>query len=359
MNITPTAALRSWIGLAMILSSSATAVAEETNATHFEQHIRPVLVAKCVQCHGAKKQEGGLRLDSQAALLAGGDSGQVLLAGDPQHSLLFEALKYESFEMPPQGQLPDETIRHFENWISAGGQWPEHTGTLREPTSKITEDDRQWWPFQPVVKREPPQVAEASWARNGIDRFVLARMEQHGLQPAPTADDTTLVRRLYFALLGLPPTPEDIARFVNDDSPTAWNDLVDRLLADERYGEHAARAWLDLVRYSESDGWNQDAYRPHMWRYRDYVVKAFNTDKPYPEFVRQQLAGDEMDRDQPEDLIAAGFLRLGIYEYNQRDARGHWNDIMNEMTDVVGDVFLGLSMSCARCHDHKFDPIPQ
>ncbi len=184
-------------------------------------------------------------------------------------------------------------------------------------------------------------------------------MEARDLTPAPLAESPILIRRLHTNVLGMPPTPQEIDAFVRDNSPLAWESLVDRVLADPRHGEHWARYWLDLVRYSESDGWNQDAYRPHIWRYRDYVVKAFNGDKPYTDFVREQLAGDEMSGDDPEHLAAAGFLRLGIYEYNQRNARGHWNDIMNEMTDVAGDVFLGMSMACARCHDHKFDPIPQ
>jgi hypothetical protein len=326
---------------------------------HFESEIRPVLISKCIQCHGAKKQEGGLRLDSAEALLSGGDSGAAIEIGKPQASVLMEALRYESFEMPPTGQLSARTIAQFEKWIASGAQWPEHSAVLREESGAIAEEDRQWWAFQPVVKHPVPEVQLASWPRNDIDRFVLKKMEEAQLTPAPMAEQTVLVRRLYFDLLGLPPTPAEVADYLLDDRPDAWEQLVQRLLNDPRYGEHWARHWLDLVRYSESDGWNQDAYRPEIWRYRDYVVNAFNSDKPYPEFVLEQLAGDELSSDDPQPRIAAGFLRLGIYEYNQRDARGHWNDIMNEMTDVCGDVFLGLSMACARCHDHKFDPLPQ
>ena len=189
--------------------------------------------------------------------------------------------------------------------------------------------------------------------------FVYARLAEHGMQNAPQADRNVLVRRLYFDLHGLPPTPDQVQAFVTDDSPDAWEKLIDRLLADDRYGEHWARYWLDLVRFAESDGWNQDAFRPHLWRYRDYVVDSFNNDTPYPVFVRQQLAGDEIQEDDPEHLAAAGYLRLGIYEYNQRDARGQWIDIVNELTDVTSDVFLGIGMACARCHDHKFDPLLQ
>ena len=230
---------------------------------------------------------------------------------------------------------------------------------------------KPWWAFQPLTEPTPPTVDEESETRidanvgaafgssHAIDRFVHHRLRAAGLRPAPPADRETLLRRVYFNLIGVPPTPEEIQAFVDDEASNAWESVIDRLLADPRYGEHWARFWLDLVRYSESDGWNQDAYRPYVWRYRDYVVQSFNDDKPYAEFVREQLAGDELDSDNPRHLTAAGFLRLGIYEYNQRDARGHWNDVLNEMTDVAGDVFLGMSVGCARCHDHKFDPIPQ
>ena len=334
----------------------------------FEKEIRPVLVEHCIECHGADKQEGGLRLDSAAALQNGGESGPALLAGEPAESLILEALKYESLEMPPSGPLSEQTVGQFELWIAEGAQWPESSPLLRAATDKISAEDRQWCAFQPLVRPDCPPVANQSWPAGAIDCFVLARMEAAQLTPAPMAEDRTLVRRLYFDLLGVPPTLEELADACGALSQAAdestsqalpWETLVDRLLDDPRYGEHWARHWLDLVRYSESDGWNLDAYRPEIWRYRDYVVNSFNSDKPYPDFVREQLAGDEIDADNPEYLIAAGFLRLGIYEYNQRDARAHWNDIMNEVTDVTGDVFLGLSLACARCHDHKFDPLPQ
>jgi hypothetical protein len=219
--------------------------------------------------------------------------------------------------------------------------------------------DRQWWAFRPLVQPTVPATAGDSWSHHPIDHFVYRKLAAEGMQPAPQADKATLVRRLTYDLWGLPPTPVQIDQYVEDSSPDAWSGQIDRLLADPRYGEHWGRYWLDVVRYAESDGWNKDAYRPDLWRYRDYVVRAFNQDKPYPEFVRQQLAGDEMEGAEPENLAASGFLRLGIYEYNQRDARAHWNDILNETTDVLGDVFLGLGIACARCHDHKFDPLLQ
>lgn len=331
---------------------------DNARAAQFEREIRPVLAGQCVKCHGEKKQEGGLRLDTRAGLLKGGDSGPVFEAGKPDDSLIILALHHNGLEMPPDKKLPEKTILHFERWIGAGAHWPESVDQLRPSDGNITDEDRQWWAFQPLKKVAPPVDPADEWSRTPIDRFVWAALKQNDLKPAPQADRATLIRRLYFDCIGLPPSPKDIDEFLHDQSPHALEAVVDRLLSDPRYGEHWARFWLDLVRYSESDGWNQDAYRPHIWRYRDYVVSAFNRDIPYPQFVLDQLAGDEVG-DNPEGMIAAGFLRLGVYEYNQRDARGQWNDIMNEKTDVAGDVFFGMSIACARCHQHKFDPIPQ
>ncbi len=332
---------------------------EPVNAAWFEAQIRPLLANHCLQCHGEEKQEGNLRFDSLASMLEGGDSGPALVPGDPTASLIVEALHQESFEMPPSGPLPPEEIARFEVWILHGAPWPEHTAQIRAAAKTITEEDRDWWAFRPLAKPLVPETGNDVWSRHPLDRFVYRKLAEQGMQPAPRADRAVLVRRLYFDLLGLPPSPEEIQEFVDDSTPDAWDRLIEKLLADPRHGEHWARHWLDLVRYAESDGWNKDAYRPRIWRYRDYVVRSFNEDKPYPQFVREQLAGDELPGDDPEALAATGFLRLGIYEYNQRDARGQWNDILNEITDVTGDVFLGMGMACARCHDHKFDPILQ
>jgi hypothetical protein len=323
----------------------------------FEKYIRPVLVSKCLSCHGAEKQEANLRLDSLQGMRTGGDSGPALVPGLPEASLLIEAIRYESFEMPPARQLPAAEIARFQTWIARGASWPRHEQQLRQAGKPITDADRQWWSFQPVSPPQVPHLLADDWSRNAIDRFVLHRLRGQGMRPAPRADKVALVRRLYFDVLGLPPSPAEVDQFVQDNREDAWSRLVDRLLADPRYGENWARHWLDVVRYAESDGWNQDAYRPQIWRYRDYVVRSFNVDRPYADFVRQQLAGDELPGDDPDNLAATGLLRLGIYEYNQRDARSHWNDIVNEVTDVTADVFLGLGMACARCHDHKFDPL--
>ena len=346
----------------LIHLASATAESPTTisNSAHFEQHIRPVLVTKCLKCHGAEKQKSKLRLDSRAAILRGGKRGPAIVPGKAEQSRLIAALKYTKLEMPPSGQLDDRIIRHFESWIARGAPWPEETASLRDTSDGITDHDRQWWAFQPLARpRVPSSKGAQTWAQNPLDQFVFQKFKQQNLTPSPQASKATLLRRLYYDLIGLPPTAQQLDTYLNDPSPTAWETTIDSLLNDPRYGEHWARFWLDLVRYSDSDGWNQDALRPNIWKYRDYVIQAFNDDKPYAQFVREQVAGDEAPGDHPQPRAAAGFLRLGIYEYNQRDARGHWNDIMNEMTDVAGDVFLGLSMACARCHDHKFDPILQ
>lgn len=223
----------------------------------------------------------------------------------------------------------------------------------------ITAEDHEFWSLQPLRNPPVPDVANAGWCRNAIDRFVLQKLESEHLSPAPEAGRAVLIRRATFDLIGLPPTPEQVDAFVQDRSPDAYEKVIDRLLASPQYGERWGRHWLDLVRYAESDGFKQDAYRPNAWRYRDYVIRSFNEDKPYDRFVKEQLAGDELWPDDPDALIATGYLRHGLYEYNQREVPKQWSQILMDVTDVTGDALLGLSMQCARCHDHKFDPILQ
>ncbi len=325
----------------------------------FEAQVRPLLIAKCVKCHGESKTKGGLRLDSREGLLDGGESGVVVVPGDPKKSPLIEAINYESFEMPPDGKLSKEEIAIFTKWVEDGAYWPiEAKAASGKRSGKgITDDDKKWWAFQPIARPKAPQHPNDSWSRNDIDRFLLAKLQSTQLTPAPEADRATLIRRVTFDLIGLPPTPEEIAAFVNDESPQAYEKLVDRLLASERYGERAARQWFDLIRYNESDGYRKDDFRPDMWRYRDYVVRSMNSDKPLAQFITEQIAGDELDPQNPDALTATGYWRLYLYEYNQRDARTHWQAILDELTDVTGEVFLGFSLGCAKCHDHKFDPL--
>jgi hypothetical protein len=329
---------------------------EREQIEYFEQHVRPLLSARCFSCHSAKAQKGNLRLDSRLAILAGGDSGPAVEVGDPKASLLISAVRHESFEMPPKQQLEAREIEALEHWITAGLAWPEQDVLASSPVSAA---DRDYWCFQPITDPQPPRVAEDRWSRNSVDRFIFAKLSAMGLTPAPPAAKEALIRRLYFDVLGLPPSLEDLEQFLNDTSVDAYEQLVDRVLSSPAYGERWGRHWLDLVRYAESDGFRQDAYRPNTWRYRDYVIRALNEDKPYDDFVSDQLAGDEANGENPERWLGTGYLRLHLYEYNQRDARTQRQDILNEITDVTGEVFLAFGFRCARCHDHKFDPLAQ
>ena len=327
----------------------------------FEKHVRPLLIAQCYKCHSGKASKGGLRVDSLSSLLLGGESGSALEPGDPDTSLLMEAVRYESFEMPPSKKMSDEQVAVLGKWIEMGAPWPGNDGdVIRRSEEMFTQPELDWWAFQPVVDPTPPvQLAQPDWCRNEIDQFIAADLDRQQLVPAPEADRATLLRRLYFDLIGLPPTPEQVQAYEQDADPRAYVKVVDELLDRPEYGERWARHWLDLVRYAESDGYRADIYRPQAWRYRDYVIESFNEDKPYDRFVQEQLAGDELFTDDPAALIATGFLRHGIFEYNVPDIRGQWDNILNEVTDVTGDVFFGMSFQCARCHDHKFDPLLQ
>jgi hypothetical protein len=329
----------------------------------FEMKVRPLIAQHCAKCHGQKAQKGKLRLDTHEGILAGGENGPVVVPGNPDQSKLIEAIRYRNkdLQMPPDAPLAPDQVDVLTGWIRMGAPWPANTGPISAAhrVRRITDENRAFWSFQPVRDPVVPQMNDNGWSRNAIDKFVFAKLAAEGLTAAPEADKVTLIRRATFDLHGLPPTPEEVAVFVNDSSPDAWSKLIERLLASPHYGERWARHWLDLARYAESDGYRQDAFRPNAWPYRDYVIKSFNDDKPYDRFVTEQLAGDEIAPENPDVLVATGFLRHGLYEYNQRDVRTQRSEIVNEVTDVTGDVFLGLSMGCARCHDHKFDPILQ
>ncbi|TWU12111.1 Planctomycete cytochrome C [Symmachiella macrocystis] len=346
-----------------LLVLPAMAVADDTIDTaqlkFFESKVRPLLASKCVQCHGAENQKGELRLDSLAAMLEGGDSGPAVVPGKTDESLLIEAINYESFEMPPEGQLSDDAIAILTRWIKMGAPWPDAKSNLIRTSEKaFTDEDRNWWAIQPVREPSVPD-AKTEWARNEIDQFVFRQLDKSGLRPAREADRYELVRRAYFDLLGLPPTPEQVDAFVNDESEDAWQRLIHELLESPRYGERWAQHWLDVVRYADSDGYNEDAFRPGAGAFRDYVIRSLNDDKPYDQFVREHLAGDEIAPDDPSAFIGTAYLRHGVYEWNQRNARMHWDLIINEMTRVTGEAFLGIGIGCAQCHDHKFDPILQ
>ncbi|MEK0446174.1 MAG: hypothetical protein RLZZ399_1495 [Verrucomicrobiota bacterium] len=337
----------------------------------FSQKILPIFQEHCFKCHShaSGKSKGGLLLDSGAALLRGSDSGAVVVAHRPAESLLLQVVTSSDpqKQMPPKGErLPESAVRLLESWIESGAAWPENVkvplapeGLAKRAPGRITEQDRQWWSFRPVAAPEPPEPAFAQTGNHPVDRFIEANLAKEGLEPAPEAGPRALIRRLTYTLTGLPPTPAEVDAFVADPSPAAYERLVDQLLASPRYGERMARLWMDLVRYADSDGYRVDDYRPTAWRYRDYLVQSFNSGKPYDRMVQEQLAGDELFPGNPQALTATGYFRMGIYEYNNRDVRGQWETILNDITDTTGDVFLGLGLQCARCHDHKFDPILQ
>jgi hypothetical protein len=326
----------------------------------FESEVRPLLAAKCQKCHGPRQQRGGLRLDSRSAALMGGKTGPALVPGNLAESLLIEAVNYESLEMPPDGPLSSRETTLLADWVKMGAPWRESPGAAsRKMGGTVTDEDRAYWAFQPLGNPPVPVVDDGGWSRNPIDLFVIEKLKAEHLDPAPDAGRRALVRRAFYDLTGLPPAPAEVDRLVKDTSPGAYEAMIDRLLASPRYGERWGRHWLDLARYAESDGHGGDRYRPEAWRYRDHVIHAFNDDKPYDRFILEQLAGDEVAPDDFEALTATGFLRHWIYENNQREVREVRAIILNDVTDVTADVFLGLGFGCARCHDHKFDPILQ
>ena len=335
---------------------------EQVSAKFFEERIRPSLVEHCIACHGPDKSESGLRLDRPELFKLGGQSGSILDGQKPTESLLLQALRHEGLEMPPNKKLPDEQIEAFEAWVLAGASWPEYVKELSVATDKekISQTDREYWFFQPLSDPAVPSLGFS----NPIDAFISEKLQAQGLSLGQNADESVLVRRLYLDLLGVPPTFDDLQEYLASPSVDAqgqsrYEGLVDKLLTDARYGQRWGRFWLDLVRFAESDGFKQDDFRPSAYRYRDYVISALNEDIPYSQFITEQLAGDELDPTSDRMNAATGYLRHWIYEYNQRDVRSHWDNILNDVTDVTGEALLGLGFSCARCHDHKFDPLLQ
>jgi cytochrome c553 len=332
----------------------------------FERKIRPLLVQHCFSCHGRGQKKGGLSLDSREGMLAGGESGTVVVLGKPDESLLIEAIDYEGgVQMPPAGKLADDEIAALRQWLLAGAPWPASDASASGgPTIRsaggISDADRQFWSFQPIKEVPPPAVKVAAWPRRPLDRFVLARLEAEEMQPVGDADRRTFIRRVYFDLLGLPPTAEEIEAFVADTRDNAYERLVDRLLASPHYGERQARHWLDLARYGEDQAHTfQARLYPSGFRYRDWVVQSFNHDLPYDRFVMEQIAGDLLDDgDRMERLPALGFFALGPVYYADAGCAGKAKtDEYDDRIDTLCRSLLGLTVSCARCHDHKFDPI--
>lgn len=329
----------------------------------FEQKVRPVLLESCISCHGEEKQKGRLRLDTLEGALKGGETAPAVVPGKVDQSLLISAVNHtDELAMPPkQDKLSDAVRAGLAEWVAAGAPWPEGVKLVAGKTSKkkvLTAEDKAFWSYQPIKNPPVPSVDDKNLV-NEIDRFVAEKLKTLNLVIAPEADRRTLIRRATQDLHGMPPTPEEIDAFLDDRASNAYEKLIDRLLASPRYGERYGRHWLDLVRYAESDGFKQDSYRPTAWHYRDYVVNSINADKPYDRFITEQLAGDELDPKNPDVFVGTAFLRLSCYEYNQRDVTKAWDAYLDDITDVCGDVFLGSSLGCAHCHDHKFDPILQ
>jgi mono/diheme cytochrome c family protein len=333
----------------------------------FEKQVRPLLVANCFQCHGNGKTKGGLSLTSRGSILKGGDSGPAVVPNDPAGSLLIQAVRYDGeTQMPPKKKLPDRAIAVLSEWVQRGAPWPAAPAggdALRSNGAAISAEERAFWAFQPIADPPLPALhANAEWVRKPLDRFILAKLEARGLRPVRSADKHALIRRVTFDLIGLPPTPDEVAAFVNDDSPNAYEKVVERLLASPHYGERWARHWLDLARYGEDQAHSfQPRLFPYGYRYRDWVVQAFNDDMPYDRFIVEQIAGDLLkDGDPIAHRAALGFFALGPHYYQDGAARKLVEATeLDDRIDTLTRGFLGLTVSCARCHDHKFDPIAQ
>lgn len=386
------------VGLVLPVGVSELAAAEEPPKLgdadrFFLEHVRPILAARCVSCHGADKAEGGLRLDSREAAVQGGDSGPGLVPRKPDESLIVMAVKrtHKVLEMPPKQKLSTTDVAVLERWILEGAPWPADLRVVHEvpaasdeivgdawsdPRNPIVQlfggERLNLWSLKPVVRPDVPNATRDDWARNDLDRFVLARFEEDGVPAPAAADARTLARRLHFDLAGLPPTPQQVSEFEESVQRRGYNEaaaaLVDELLASSRFGEHFARLWLDVVRYSDSNGFDWDEFRPQAWRFRDYVVRSINADKPYDQFIREQIAGDELFDGPPsstaeqDSLIATGFLRLGPHDnaaplFDEQDRSRA--ELLADVTETTAGAFLGLTMSCCRCHDHKYDPLSQ
>ncbi|HEY2838662.1 MAG TPA: PSD1 and planctomycete cytochrome C domain-containing protein [Pirellulales bacterium] len=340
---------------------------EAARLEFFEKKIRPLLIDNCYTCHSADtNSKGGLRVDDRNGLLNGGGRGAAIAPGDPKKSLLILAVSYtdEELKMPPKKQLSPEQIADLRKWIGEGAAWPkvEAPSDLGKPNPEYDALRKNHWAWQPLKIAAPPAVIENAWPRSDVDAFILSALEAKQLKPAPDADRGTLIRRLSFDLTGLPPTPEEVEAFVADTSEGAVAKLVDRLSASPAFGERWGRHWLDVARYGESTGSSRNLPYPQAWRYRDYVIDAVNKDKPYDRFIHEQIAGDLLPPVSPEErrelLTATGFLALGVKDVNQRFKVRFVMDNIDEQIDTVSRSFLGLTASCARCHDHKFDPIP-
>ncbi len=336
--------------------------AMDDEADFFEKKIRPILASQCQSCHGQKMQMAGLDLSTAAGFQKGSDKGPLVNKDAVENSRLLHVLRHQGkVKMPPAGRLKDEQIADIAEWVNHGAAWPSAPTEAAKPDR--VKADKDFWSFQPVKRPTPPGVKNTAWVSSDIDRFVLAKLEEKGLTPAPPAGKVALVRRATFDLIGLAPTPTEVDDFLADNSPQAFEKVIDRLMASPRYGERWGRHWLDVARYADSTGADEDHRYPHAWRYRDYVIDAFNRDLPYNRFVMEQIAGDLLPSATPgapntEGIVATGFLALGPRLIAEQDKPKMLYDFIDEQIDITSRAFLGLTVACARCHDHKFDPIP-
>src|SRR5688572_6386622 len=328
----------------------------------FEKRIRPLLAERCYPCHSGKTQWGGLRVDSRSGLLQGGTRGPALVPGNPEESLLIKAVSYQQadLKMPPTGRLSDQDVAALAEWVRMGARAETETVTATRAGIDI-EEGRKHWAYRPPKKPVLPPVKDARWPRTNIDRLILAKLEEKGIRPFADADRATLLRRAYFDLIGLPPAPDQIAAFLKDKRPDAFARVVDALLASPHFGERWGRHWLDVARFAESVTLRGFVFK-EAWRYRDYVIDAFNEDLPYDQFIREQIAGDLLPAtgiaERRRRMIATTFLALGNTNLEEQDKAQLRMDIVDEQLDTIGKAFLAQTIGCARCHDHKFDPIP-
>lgn len=362
MRLTLTCLVLAMSALTGIADDKADADAEK----FYTEKVQPILVKSCLGCHGPKSTlRGGLFLGSRADILAGGETGPAVNLEKPEASLLVDAINYGTYDMPPNKQLPADQIAVLTQWVKLGVPIPKDSESKR-PAAKIekrvpevNDETKNYWAFKKVIDSPVPSVKQTEWVTNPIDNFMLGKLEAAGLSPVKAADKTKLIRRAYYDLTGLPPSIDQVEAFVKDDSPKAFERVIDALLESPQYGERWGRHWLDLVRYAESNSYERDGTKPHVWRYRDYVIKSFNEDKPYTQFVKEQLAGDEFETRTADSIVATGYYRLGIWDDEPVSQQQALYDDLDDVVLTTSQVFLGLTMNCARCHDHKIDPIPQ
>ncbi len=331
----------------------------------YEQKVAPILKANCLPCHSDPKEpSGGLLLTNRKAILKGGVTGAAVKLAEADSSLLVQVIRYQGRMMPPTGKMSQANIDTLVDWVKQGLPMPEPKAGAGEPVFSgpppVNAETKKWWSFRPVKRPRVPRPNSAPVApKNPIDAFILAKLEGAKLKPVPLAGKAALLRRATYDLTGLPPTAQETASFLADKSPNAYEKVVDRLLASPHYGEKWARHWMDLVRYAETNSFERDSPKPMVWKYRDYLIRSFNADKPYSRFLTEQLAGDELPNPTPETIIATGYYRLGQWDDEPADPEQARCDELDDLVATTGQVFLGLTVNCARCHDHKIDPIPQ